>query len=138
VSPFLTQFKALGSYRVPKVDVRLSATYQSLPGPHITANYIATNAQVTPELGRPLVGVPNLTANIAEPGSVYGERLHQLDMRFAKLLRMSGRTVALNLDLYNAFNANPVVSQNNNYAAWQVPQGILQSRFVKVSAQLDF
>jgi len=138
VSPFLTQFKALGSYRVPRVDVRLSATYQSLPGPHITANYIATNAVIQPELGRALVGVPNLTANIAEPGSVYGERLHQLDMRFAKLLRMSGRTVALNLDLYNTFNANPVVSLNNNYAAWQVPQGILQSRFVKVSAQLDF
>jgi len=41
-------------------------------------------------------------------------------------------------DLYNAFNANPVVLLNNNYAAWQVPQGILQSRFVKLSAQLDF
>ena len=46
--------------------------------------------------------------------------------------------MAFNVDLYNAFNANPVVLLNNNYAAWQVPQGILQSRFVKLSAQLDF
>ena len=137
-SPFLTQFKGLGSYTVPKIDVRVSATYQSLPGPHITANYVATNADVLPSLGRPLVGVANITANIAEPGEVYGERLHQMDLRFAKLVRFSGRTVAFNVDLYNAFNANPVVLLNNNYAAWQVPQGILQSRFVKLSAQLDF
>ena len=138
VSPFLTQFKALGSYNVPKIDVRLSATYQSLPGPHITANYVATQAEVLPNLGRPLVGAANITFNMAEPGSTYGERLHQMDLRFAKLVRFSGRTVAFNVDLYNAFNANPVVLLNNNYAAWQTPQGILQSRFVKLSAQLDF
>ena len=68
VSPFLTQFKGLGSYNVPKIDVRLSATYQSLPGPHITANYVATQAEVLPNLGRPLVGAANITFNMAEPG----------------------------------------------------------------------
>jgi hypothetical protein len=136
--PFLTQFKGLGSYIVPKIDVRVSGTYQSLPGPHIAANYVAGNAEVIPNLGRPLAGVANITFNMAEPGSVYGERLHQLDLRFAKLVRFSGRTVAFNVDLYNALNANPVVLLNNNYAAWQVPQGILQARFVKLSAQLDF
>ncbi|HET9831303.1 MAG TPA: carboxypeptidase-like regulatory domain-containing protein, partial [Vicinamibacterales bacterium] len=31
-SGFLTQFRGLGSYQVPKVDVEVSATYQSKPG----------------------------------------------------------------------------------------------------------
>ena len=38
---FLTQVKLLGTYTVPKVDVQVAATFQSLPGPQITANYIA-------------------------------------------------------------------------------------------------
>jgi hypothetical protein len=137
-SGFLSQFKGLGSYLIPKIGVQAAATYQSLPGPHVTANYIVSAAQAAAELGRPLVGVPNLTANVSEPGSVFGERLHQMDVRFSKLVRFGPRRLALNLDLYNAFNANPVVLLNNNFAAWQVPQGILQSRFVKIGGQLDF
>ena len=50
-----------------------------------------------------------------------------------------GRTRAsVNLDLYNALNANPVLSQNNNFAAWQVPTSILTARFAKISVQFDF
>src|SRR5262249_1890000 len=45
-SPFLTGAKALGSYQVPWGGVRLSATYQSLPGPQVGANVIYTNADV--------------------------------------------------------------------------------------------
>ena len=35
---FLTQVKLLGSYNVPRVDVRISATYQNIPGPQVAAN----------------------------------------------------------------------------------------------------
>src|SRR5262245_22871595 len=53
-SNFLTQVKFLGTYLVPKVDVQVAATFRSLPGPGISANYIATNAVTFPSLGRPL------------------------------------------------------------------------------------
>ncbi len=43
---FLTQVKGLASYIVPKIDIQLAATLQSLAGPNILANYIATNAVV--------------------------------------------------------------------------------------------
>ena len=44
----------------------------------------------------------------------------------------------MNFDLYNALNGNAVTSQNNNYAAWQVPLSILDARLFKMSVQFDF
>ena len=108
------------SYLVPRVDVQVSATLQSVPGPVILANYVVANALVQPSLGRPLSGnAANVTVNVVEPGTMYGERLNQLDLRFSKILKYGRTRTALNLDLYNALNANTVLTQNNAYAAWQ-------------------
>jgi hypothetical protein len=135
----LTQVKLLGTYTVPRIDVQIAGTLQSLPGPQVTANYVATNAVVTPSLGRPLSGgAANATINVVPPGSMYGERLNQLDLRFAKIFKFARTKTALNFDLYNALNANPVTSQNNNYAAWLVPLSILDARLFKISVQFDF
>ena len=135
----LTQAKLLGTYTVPKVDVLLSATFQSLPGPQVTANYVAANSLIQPSLGRPLSGnAANATINIVEPGTMYGQRLNQLDLRFGKLLRFDRYRASINFDLYNALNGSAITSQNNSYAAWQVPLSILDARLFKISAQVDF
>ena len=138
-TPFLTQIKLLGTYPIPKVGIQIAATLQSLPGPGITASYIATNAVVQPSLGRPLAGgASNTTVNLVQPGVLYGERANEVDLRFTKLLRFGRTRTSVNLDLDNLFNANAVLTLNNNYAAWQVPQGILNARLFKISAQFDF
>lgn len=138
--PWLTQVKGLGSYTVPVVDVQVSATFQSIPGPLIAANWVANNAVITPALGRPLAGGANtnMTINIVEPGSMYGERLNQLDLRFGKILRFGNTRTMLALDLYNATNSDTVLTQNNNFGVWQRPQSIIQARFAKITAQFDF
>ena len=42
-------------------------------------------------------------------------------------------------DVFNVFNANAVLSQNNTFgSAWQRPQSILQGRLVKFGVQVDF
>jgi hypothetical protein len=138
-SEFLTQIKFLGTYTIPKVDVQFSGTLQSLPGPQITANYVALNALIKPSLGRDLSSsAANATINIVSPGTMYGERLNQLDLRFAKIFKFDRVRTSLNFDLYNALNANPVTSVNLNYAAWQVPLSILDARLFKFSVQFDF
>jgi hypothetical protein len=137
--PFLTQVKGFGSYTIPRVDVQVSGSFQSIPGPLVAANWNAGNAVILPALGRPLAGgSANMTINIVEPGSIYGERLNQLDLRFGKIIRAGGVRTTVSLDLYNALNGDTVLEQNNNFGAWQRPQEIIQARFAKITAQLDF
>ena len=73
-------------------------------------------AAVAQSLGRaPSGNVPNVTVNLIEPGSLYGDRINQLDFRFAKNFRFGGKRTMVALDLYNALNANPVLTYNNSF-----------------------
>jgi hypothetical protein len=139
-TPFLTQAKMFATYNVPRIGVGVAATFQSLPGPNIAANYIATNAVIAPSLGRPLSGgAANATINLVQPGTMYGERLNQMDVRFTKDFRFGGaRLFRANLDIYNVTNGNPVRTVNAAYASWLRPTAILDARLFKLSAQFDF
>ena len=138
-SPFLTNVKFAGSYTIPRADVLVSGTFRSVPGPEIYANYTATNAVITPSLGRALSGgVANLPVTIVEPGTTYGERLNQVDMRVGKTLRFGRAKTSLNLDIYNVFNVNTVLTVNYAYATWLRPTSILLARFAKIGMQFDF
>jgi hypothetical protein len=136
---FLTQVKGLGSYVIPKIDVQLAATLQSLAGPNITSDFVASNALVQPSLGRPLSGgAANVTVGLISPGEMYGDRMTQVDLRIGKVFRFGKARTQLNFDLFNLFNANPVLSVNNNYSVWLVPTAILEARLFKISGQFDF
>lgn len=138
-SPFLTQLKLIGTYTVPRIDVQVSGTFQSVPGPQVAANFVATNAVVAPSLGRNLSGnAANVTVAILEPGAMYGERMNQLDLRFAKIVRIDRTRTTVGLDIANALNANAVLTESVAFATWRRPQSILTARFVKLALQFDF
>jgi hypothetical protein len=136
---FQHQVKFVGSYTIPRIDVQASAAFQSFPGPQISASFTATNAIVSPSLGRPLSGgAQNVSVNIIEPGALYGERLNQLDLRFSKLLRFGVTRSTVSFDLYNALNANTVLAEATAYGRLREPINILLARFARISLQLDF
>ena len=79
---------------------------------------------------------------MVKPGTLYGERMNQFDVRLAKTFTV-GRTRLQGLfDVYNAFNGNAIVAVNNTYgtngATWAVPQRILPARLVKFGLQMNF
>ena len=136
---FRTQFKALASYTIPRADVIVSGTFQSLAGPELLAEYVASNAEVRPTLGRSLSGgASNATVNLVEPGTLYGPRLNQFDFRVGKVLRFGSTRTMISLDVFNIFNENTVVEFSNQFSNWQEPQQIMRPRFAKIVAQFDF
>jgi hypothetical protein len=79
-------------YTLPRIDIQISGAIESIPGPMLLANYVASTAVVAPSLGRALVGgAQNITANIVPLGTLFGERLNQLDLRFGRCCDARGR-----------------------------------------------
>jgi hypothetical protein len=134
-----TQLKVLGTYRVPRADVVVAATLQSVPGPVVAANFTAANALVQPSLGRPLSGgAANVTVNLIQPGTLYYDRANELDLRLTKAVRISRLRISVNGDIYNMLNVSPVMQFNAAYAAWLTPQRIMDGRLYKLSAGVTF
>jgi hypothetical protein len=74
------------------------------------------SAVITQALGRaPAGNPPNVTINLIEPGSMYGNRVNQLDFRIAKLLLFGRTKTMLGVDLFNALNSGANLSYNNNF-----------------------
>jgi hypothetical protein len=142
VTPFSaqTQFKLHGVFPLPAEFVA-SFAYVNLSGPSYDANYTATNADVIPSLGRALSGgVTNITVPLVAPQTLFENRIPRLDLRLSKALRVQKRyRIQLNLDAYNALNANSVRAAISTYGArWRQPQQILDPRIIEFGAQISF
>jgi hypothetical protein len=100
---------------------------------------------IAPTLGRNLSSGANgtVTFNIIPPGSLYLDRINQLDVRAAKEFKVTTKMRLQGMvDFYNIFNANTVNTANNSYAgdgsSWLTPNSILQGRFAKFGMQITF
>jgi hypothetical protein len=142
-SGWVTRVTALGSYTIPKIDVQVAGTLRSDQGQQLAANWTAPNS-ATVGLNRPFAGIggQTITVNLIEPGTLYGERTNQIDMRFAKILRFGRTRSTVGVDVYNLTNAAAVLTHNLTFVptttTWLRPNSVLQPRFVKFSAQVDF
>jgi hypothetical protein len=140
--PFETQAKVIAVYTVPKIAVQVAGTFQSIPGAFLQSVFTLTSANIAANstLGRPLnASGAQKTANLL-PGdtSLLAERLNQLDLRFAKILRYGRTRTNLSVDIFNALNADTITTYSTAYETLWKPATILQARFVKFSAQFDF
>ena len=80
------------SYLIPKVEVQVAGTFRSDQGGDLAANWAAPgqgnpSGDQTVGLNRPYAGVAGTTVqvNLIEPGTLYGDRVNQIDLRFAKI-----------------------------------------------------
>ena len=137
---YLTQIKGFVGYTIPKADVALSTTIQSLPGVPIEARL---SSPFNPNVGglAQFPGIANF--HVLEPGQDYGERLNQVDVRISKLFRYGKTRTMVSLDIYNLLNKDTITAQNNTYTpgaviAWQQASSILTARFIKIGGQFDW
>jgi Carboxypeptidase regulatory-like domain len=143
---WLTQIKFLGSYTVPKIDVQIGASFQSIPGIEYSAAYAAPNTDLARPvanggLGRlPTGGVATgtTTVNLIQPGSTYGPRFNQIDARLGKIIRFGRRRSVVSLDLFNLLNSDTIATASSVYTTWLAPQAVVAPRLMKVSVTFDF
>jgi hypothetical protein len=154
----MTSFRGLASYTLPKIDVLVSASMRSLEtapgggvatnGLSLAANYVVPNTVIQQSLGRlpaNALATGTTTVNLLRPGQLYGlNRITLVDLRFAKIVRFSGRRLDLGVDLYNLFNSNVTTGYQQTYeyrtdgAAWLTPTGIAAPRLARLHATLNF
>jgi hypothetical protein len=152
VTPFgaQTQVKLAGVYTFP-YDIQASLSYQYFPGvtPGAGAtgnvNIAATNAQIAPSLGRNLSGnTQSVVIDVVPAYQMFEDPTSQTDIRFIKVVKLGGtKQVKGIFDLFNAFNARPVLGDVTRYSgttggAWLRPTSTLVGRLLKFGVQFDF
>jgi hypothetical protein len=141
-----TQLKLQGVAPLPR-RFQLSANFQMLPSIAQLANFAASNALIAPSLGRPLSACPatgactaTVTIPLITPSSVYNEGWNrQFDFRITRTFTFGHVRALPAIDVYNLFNASPVLAVNNAYGpAWQNVTSLLGARVAKVVVQVTF
>jgi hypothetical protein len=156
---WLTSVRGLASYRVPRADVLVSATFRSVRttasgdvasnGSSLNAEYQIPNTVVRDQfLGRlpaNALATGTTTVSLLVPGQLYPlDRRTQLDMRFAKILRAGRTRYDVGIDLYNLLNANATTDYETTYqyttngATWLMPVQILAPRIARFNVTVSF
>jgi hypothetical protein len=142
--PYRTDFRGLASYVVPKVDVQVSATWISIPGDSLRADWTATNADIAngPQpLGRPLTGAATVVVNLIPPATMWGARQNNIDLAISKLLRFGTTRAKVGVSIFNLLNADTVTLYNFGFVpggAWLTPTAITPARYARIGVQVDF
>jgi hypothetical protein len=169
VDPIETTFRGLASYTVPKIGILVSGTVRSQPALQIIGTTNPTNTGGAPNGATPAGAYMNVPNSVVQsllgrlpPGGTAtgttvvalldannrlyaGNRRNQIDMRFAKVFRFSGRRADIGVDLNNLLNTNYTTAYETQYAygvvnggTWNNPTTILAPRFVRLNFTLNF
>jgi hypothetical protein len=165
--PFQTTLRGLASYTIPKIDVLVSGTVRSQPEVDRDANWNLPNSPTSPAclpnpaacttlqglLGRLPTGVVatgTQTINLIDNNHRLqsGERRTQIDLRFAKIVRLGQTRADIGVDLANLLNTNYTTTWDNTYqysignaglgGTWNNPTAIFAPRFVRLNFTVSF
>jgi hypothetical protein len=150
VNPFQTTLRGLASYTIPKIDVLVSGTVRSQPEVERSATWNVPNSVVVGLLGRLPAGANlggNTTVSIDDNAHriFSGNRRTQVDMRFAKIVRLGATRADIGVDLANLLNTNYATGWENTYqfgqpngGSWNNPTSIYPPRFVRLNFTVNF
>ncbi len=152
-SPIQTSFRALATYTIPRVDVLVSSVFQDKPNVgtdqvvSLMANYTLTAADLAAaavQIGRSLspYPFPNNAVNLTAPGTLYGDRVRQLDFSVKKIIRLASQRMTVGADFYNLANNNVTLAFNPtfvpNVPGWNAPTSYMNPRIVRLNAEFSW
>jgi len=139
--PFQPRVSVLGMYTIPRINVQLSGTYQGRPGAERSVNVNVPVAQTGLPTGT--FTTTTVLTNFLNTGEMFGERIDEVDLKVAKVLRLMGKRLTAGFEVYNALNSSDVLTYNNTYSltgtnAWGQPLSLVSPRYAKFSMDIDF
>src|SRR5688572_16049678 len=140
-----TQLKFLAVYPLPW-SLQTSIVYSNLGGVENTPTITLTNAQIAPSLGRNLgqcgaaaTCTATVTVPLEPPGSMFEDRLQQVDLRFSRSFQIDNYRIRGNVDVANLFDASNVLNLQRQFGPTYLNVlQIMGGRLVKLGLQLDF
>ena len=151
--PFVSHYKLSGTYPLP-YGFRLSGVFQSVPGTQSArdGSNVGKDLNVTYSVGRAIApGLTQTTVNVRlnEPGTVFLDRVNQLDFAVARDFRAGRFVVRPQFDFFNALNNNAITQVNESYGtpaqmAQQFgpdifqPQSILNPRLIRFNVRVSY
>ena len=101
-------------------------------------------------MNRAFAGVAGttVTVNLIEPGTLYGDRVNEFNLRFAKIVRFGRTRTDIGVDLNNLFNTHYATGFNTTYqfltdnnprpSGWSTPTSLVNPRFVRLNFTVNF
>ena len=140
---FQPAWKLSGAYTLPWYDVQVAGALQNLPGLWILGTWRVPSSEVnfiSPDRVALAGGARSATVELVEPGTLYSDRINQLDLRVTKIFQLGGaRELRVMFDAYNLLNSSVATTINQTFGSrWQNPVEVMLARFVKFGGQFTF
>lgn len=130
--PFRNDIKLSGAVPL-RWGLEAGAVLQSLSGSPKGITY------AVPAAAFPGGRVESQTILLSRPGTLFQPRMNQLDLDLKKILRFGRKTVSGQVDVFNALNANSILTSNQAWGpTYDQVQTFLTGRMVRLAFQLKF
>ena len=81
----------------------------------------------------------SVNVRLNEPGTIYNDRVNQLDFAISKSFRVGRADFRPEIDLFNMLNANPVTAQTNTFGpSLNNATAILPPRLIRIGVVAKF
>ena len=108
----------------------------------LSGNYTLTaadTAAAAAQIGRPLTTAGPLTVNLVTPGTLYGDRVRQLDVSAKKAINLGGRRLTVGVDVYNVANNNVTLAFSQAFSptstGWLTATSYMNPRVFRLNAE---
>ena len=122
----------------------MSGSFQNLPGVQSSRDggNVGKDLNETYSVGRAIApGLTQTTVNVRlnEPGSVFLDRVNQVDFAISRDFQLGRARVRPQIDIFNALNNNAITQVNTTFGpSLLLPVSVLNPRLIRLNVRITF